>query len=630
MDENGCEIRRIAWSDAFPFVRLFRTMRLALGFNRLVLGFLCVLCIYIGGRVLDRLWLATGGGVAVQGVGNWVTTEVAAYARSPQREFDKWLREAERTREETAVNALMDSEAGLTPKSARAKLTEHNGSLAAILDTAEHRADVDWARAYIEQRVGAGREAIAGDEERNANERGKAQQQLTASADVLRAMLATGDARYSESELSAAMRVVLFADPGADGAQSDDRARLGKVLMRQMYLARYAALEPIGPFAALLRHEMHCFAAAIQGVCHGRWGYAGQAYDNEPSLIGSIASAWRGVAWLGLRRTCYTCFYGVFHLLVFALFGGAICRSAAVETARDETIGIGESLSFAQEKYSGLVMAPLLPLLVFILAGICVGVGGMVGAIPWLGELVGGVFFFLALLGGFVAAIVLLATVLGFNLMWPTIGAEGSDGFDALSRACSYVGSRIFHYGFYSLALLVYGAIAFVLVRLIAMLTLKLTHSFAGEAMNEWASNGMLESIGKLDGMWLMPAWADLSLLPSTGPMPFWGSLFNAPLGFTETIGAFFIAVYVFSIVGLVGGFVVSFFFSGSTQMYFLLRQDVDATDWSEVYYEEPEEDLPYVGDTDADAGAEAAESDGETPPGESPAPENDEAPPAS
>jgi hypothetical protein len=90
--------------------------------------------------------------------------------------------------------------------------------------------------------------------------------------------------------------------------------------------------------------------------------------------------------------------------------------------------------------------------------------------------------------------------------------------------------------------------------------------------------------------MWTMPPWADLSLLPST-TTPFWGWFYNGPLTGSEWLSTFFFALWVFLLVGLVAAFVVSFFFCGSTQMYFLLRRDVDATDWDEIYYEEPAEE---------------------------------------
>ncbi len=58
-------------------------------------------------------------------------------------------------------------------------------------------------------------------------------------------------------------------------------------------------------------------------------------------------------------------------------------------------------------------------------------VGGLLGAIPWV-ELLTGLFYPLGLLGGLALAVLFMATVLGFHLMWPTIAVEGSDGFDAL------------------------------------------------------------------------------------------------------------------------------------------------------------------------------------------------------
>ncbi len=210
-------------------------------------------------------------------------------------------------------------------------------------------------------------------------------------------------------------------------------------------------------------------------------------------------------------------------------------------------------------------------------------------AIPVVGELLAGVLYGLALLGGFALAMILLATVLGLHLMWPAVAVEGSDAFEAVTHAAGYVGQRTWHAGFYSLLLLLYGGVSFVMVRLIGMLLLKLTHVFSGAGMS-WFGNisgWRTHSISKLDAMWSMPAWNDLTLLPATGTTPFWGTFFNAPLSFTETIGAFLIACWVFLVVAAVGAFVVSFFFCGSTQMFLLLRRDVDAVDYDEIFYEE-------------------------------------------
>ena len=164
------------------------------------------------------------------------------------------------------------------------------------------------------------------------------------------------------------------------------------------------------------------------------------------------------------------------------------------------------------------------------------------------------------------------------------------------SRTPSATSPRVLlNTGFYSLVLLLYGALSFVMVRLFAMLTLKLTHLLTNAGMSFFGawSSAKTATFTKLSAMWEMPAWGELSLLPTTDGIPFWGTFHNAPLSGTELFALFFIRCWVYLVVGLVGSYVVSFFFCGSTQMYVLLRRDVDSVDYDEIFFEENEEDLP-------------------------------------
>ncbi|HPM25672.1 MAG TPA: TlpA disulfide reductase family protein [Phycisphaerae bacterium] len=353
---------------------------------------------------------------------------------------------------------------------------------------------------------------------------------------------------------------------------------------------------PVPAFAASTLDGQEISLASLKGkpVVLNIWATWCGPCRREMPLLDSLSreSAARGICWLFNQKPCLGVFLALWNLLVFSLFGGAVCRSAAVQSARDESISAGEALRFVRERYSGFVLGPLLPVGVVVLIGIFMFLGGLFGAIGYVGELVTGVFYPLALMGGFGAALIVLVTIVAFHLMWPTIAVEGSDGFDALSRACSYVGSRIWHVGFYWFVLLLYGAASFVLVRAVAMVTLKLAHKLTGVGMN-LISSAELSGTGKLDAMWSMPAWSDLSFVPGRNTMPLWGSFFNGPLDGTEWLGAWLIALWVFLFIGLLGAFVLNFFFCGSTQVYFLLRRDVDATDWDEIYYEEPEEPAP-------------------------------------
>jgi hypothetical protein len=176
------------------------------------------------------------------------------------------------------------------------------------------------------------------------------------------------------------------------------------------------------------------------------------------------------------------------------------------------------------------------------------------------------------------------------HLLVPTIAAEGSDMFDAMQRGFGYVGQRPWNVLFYSILLLFCGGVAFVTVRAIAMLTLKFTHAAVSAGVGMFGSSAMTESLTKLEAIWQMPAWAELSLLPTVVGTPFWGDLGAAPLGAFESAAWLFVSLWVFVMVGLVGAYVVSFYFCGSAEMYLLLRRDVDAVDYDEVYYEEFEE----------------------------------------
>ena len=43
MGENGSELRSIAWTHVFPFLRLFKTFKLAIPPDRMILALACVL-----------------------------------------------------------------------------------------------------------------------------------------------------------------------------------------------------------------------------------------------------------------------------------------------------------------------------------------------------------------------------------------------------------------------------------------------------------------------------------------------------------------------------------------------------------------------------------------------------------
>ena len=168
-------------------------------------------------------------------------------------------------------------------------------------------------------------------------------------------------------------------------------------------------------------------------------------------------------------------------MILWAILGGAICRIAAVHVTRDEKIAVRQALRFSSGKILSFLFAPLIPLGIFIFIGIVLAAAGWILLhIPYAGPAVLGIFFILALAGGFVMTLILLGLIGGFNLMYPTIAVEGSDSFDAISRSFSYVYARPWRLIFYTLLAIIYGAITYLFMRYVIWLILGLTHYFIG------------------------------------------------------------------------------------------------------------------------------------------------------
>lgn len=335
----------------------------------------------------------------------------------------------------------------------------------------------------------------------------------------------------------------------------------------------------VGPFAALLQAQATASSQLVRSGVGATLGL------DATGLLASAELLVRSKLAIATQRPLYMLLFGLLCLAALSLASGAIARQVAVEVARREHISMFDSaLPFARKYWSELFLAPLYVGGVVLCASAGIYALGLVGAIPAIGELFVGLALPLALFAGFVLALVIIGSALGFHLMWPTIVIEASDKFDAVSHAFSYVGRRPWHLGFYALLLAAYGGVCFAMVRLIAFLALKCTHMVLAAAMG---LGGAKEGLSKLDRMWSMPGWNELSLLPSPGAASFYGTFFNAQLGMTERAAGYLVASWVYLAVGFVAALALSFWVCGSVQMYFLLRRDVDRMDYNEIFFEE-------------------------------------------
>jgi len=296
-------------------------------------------------------------------------------------------------------------------------------------------------------------------------------------------------------------------------------------------------------------------------------------------------------------------------LALWAVVGGAVTRMAAVRTAREESVPLKQALCFAIRKWPSTVTSPLIPFGVLVALAAVVGlVTAVPTMIPYAGSIFFGLLSWLTLIVGFVMALMFIGGIFSLGLQWPTIAAEGSDSFDAISRSVSYVSSRPWKYLFYTAFSVVYGCLTFIFVKFVAFLTLKITHLAVGTFTTSWWSGGTTD---KLVRIWAPPTLAD--------PWPMSGSqadvISNAEMIRAEAFAHFFVSGWVWVVLGLAVAFLISFFFSSQTVIYFLLRRSVDATDMEEVYLEESEEEgLPVEHKVE---GPEAPPKSGATPPAE-------------
>lgn len=275
---------------------------------------------------------------------------------------------------------------------------------------------------------------------------------------------------------------------------------------------------------------------------------------------------------------------------VWALFGGAITRLAAVRLARDERVPIGQAVRHARVRWSGYFWAPLFPLIAALLPTLGLA------SVGWLmrfdaGLIVLGVLFPLLLVGGLLMVVLLLGLTVGWPLMWATISTEGTDTFDALSRTYAYVYQRPLSYLFYVVVAALVGLLSAILAWGIGIGVVYLTLWGASWSAGVAQTDRLAAEVSQWVSIVPEPAppvvvdvyrSSEPGRIRMMGPPP--------PLSATGRFGARLIAVWIGLVELLVVAFNISFFWSSAAAIYMLLRKQVDATEPDEVYIEDEEE----------------------------------------
>jgi hypothetical protein len=389
------------------------------------------------------------------------------------------------------------------------------------------------------------------------------------------------------------------ADEVALYQNTPDRAEFGRLRSAE------AAAGHTGLFSAFFHYQLHEFYGVVQSVPNNQW-------FSTPDSPGVLGHAWNflavGPLWLIRVHPLFAAIFAILFLAAWSLFGGAISRLAAVHCARDDSIRVRQAMTFAVEKFLSFASAPIIPAMIVLFVGLLLAIGSLLGNIPYLGPILVGGGFFLALLAGFVQTLVILGTLGGFNLMYPTVAVEGSDSFDAISRSFGYIYARPWRMLFYTAVAVGYGAITYLFLRFFILLTLALAHHFVSVAIFAQSTKGL----PLFPSMWPSPA--------ATGHLTY--AIDFSALSWSQRVGAGLLSFWIYIAVGILGAFAISFYFCANTIIYLLMRRDLDATAIDEVYLEQSDEDFHAAASAEVEVTVVV-----ETPPPPDPA---DQPPPSS
>jgi hypothetical protein len=302
------------------------------------------------------------------------------------------------------------------------------------------------------------------------------------------------------------------------------------------------------------------FEASATYVIH-QWNTivnAGVALDLPTMWSGVVSILWdlpqllwnQGYHW-------FISLYGLLLVYVLCIGGGAIARMEICWHGQSHRLSVGEAFDYSLGHWRQLLAAVLAPAMIVASIAVFLMLMGLVLlSVPWL-NFIGAILYGFALLLGFLVAVIAVGYATCFPLLIPATIAEGCGGEESIQRAFSYVISQTLRYLVYVLIVLISLVVGYVLVELIANLTLRITANLvdAGTLNDSLRSAGVLQQ----------------QTIPAVG-LAWYESGAGYVIHFWETI-----------IRCLVAGWVFSGFFSMSTMVYLLMRKACDNRDTLDV-----------------------------------------------
>jgi hypothetical protein len=567
-------VNDVNWSSVLDFTHLFRGFRLAINPAKLAIALLAILLIYAAGRLFDAVW-------GPQADRNEMTSFVAmtkgdyADQRVRRLESRKDALEQLLRAEEGAISSKDRDSLKESPRAAYRTLANvyRDQFFKAVDSAAQMRAQTEKNPPDSTSQHSLFPVKTPAELERN--ERQAAAKTLLDKMTVLRktvgfgifdTFLAFESAQFNELVQDTLSLIRITPVRGA-GAASDDANQA----------AISSGLVSVDS-SRLWRSDTVVGCIANMAIAAPYWFFRGTApMQWRPDDAGTWTGWFKMIAYHAIYFISALAL-AVFSLLLLAIAGASITRLSAMELAGIERAPLKDVFFFAFRRLWVFIKAPIMPLVIILAIGLVLAVVSMFGAIPFVGPIVIGVFFFVFLAVSFVLMLLLLGILGGYNLLCPTIAVEGADAFDAMSRSFAYVYSRPWRLLFYTIVSLVYGVLTFLFVSFAVYLILLLTHTFVGWGMDLFgAHDGAYTGSSALDTLWPPPQF-----FQPISPINWYA------MSYAEWLGSLCLHFWVFLLITGIGAYVISYYFSSHTIIYLLLRRSVDGQHLREVYLEEP------------------------------------------
>lgn len=341
--------------------------------------------------------------------------------------------------------------------------------------------------------------------------------------------------------------------------------------------------------------------ASLSSLLEHPWGTTVTAFQYGETILRPWQRVFRA-AWalmwpqLDSELRWYNALLLAWGLIVCGLFGGAICRMAAVEYAAFGEGSARPAIRFTLARWRSYLGAPLIPVIGLIVFWIPNLLAGLIARIPYVGDTLVGVFWIVPLVCGLVLALLIVGVCAAWPLMVAAVSTDSSDAFDALSRSYSYIFNHPWYAAFLTGLVLLYGS---------ALL-------FFVTAMTEWTLN--LTALSVECGLGTERAAQLFRAVPSSPLLPDWHQFapFDAQdqegLGLSTSAQAA-VGFWTLLVLSIPSAFVFSFFWTAVTVIYCLLRRREDATPLTELAPDSPAppDPVPLVGVPAAQAREEAA-----------------------